>query len=207
LEFYIWISLMKKFALLLLFALLSIWSASADRSDGLFCLVQKDNVTISLKKTDGYHTCNETIASLNQLLVQTEVDLNKIQYYIDKRLNLWYRVWLRNEKLQLQQQLRTAKNQIVESMKAFEGNLIKKYVQYFVIRITPYKISLQKSLVKIDDLTARGYATIDLRAYGLLLKAQVAIIDSLNEATTMKELTDLLKKYVYFKKEISWRYE
>jgi hypothetical protein len=91
----------------------------------------------------------------------------------------------------------------MESMKTFESNLIKKYVQYFVIRITPYKISLQKSLVKIDNLVTRGYGTIDLRSYALLLKAQVTVIDSLSNAATVKELTDLLKKYVYFKKEIS----
>ncbi len=198
---------MKKVVLIVILISLFIWTTSAARSDSLFCLVEKNNVTISLKQTKGYHTCNETLASIDQLVLQTVVDLEKIQYYIDQRRNVSYRMNLRNQKINYQQQLQNAKSQILESIKAFESNLIKKYVQYFIIRITPYKISLQKSLAKIDVLTLWWYATIDLRSYGLLLKAQVAVIDSMSNASTVKELTDLLRKYVYFKKEIQWRYE
>ncbi len=198
---------MKKAFVIIAFIVLGIWTTSAAWSDSLFCMVEKDNVIISLKQSTWYYTCNDTIASIDQLILQTVGDLDKIQYYVDKRRNISYWLEIRNQKIEYQQKLQNAKAQIMESMKTFESNLIKKYVQYFVIRITPYKISLQKSLVKIDNLVTRGYGTIDLRSYALLLKAQVTVIDSLSNAATVKELTDLLKKYVYFKKEISWKYE
>lgn len=198
---------MKKAFVIITFIVLGIWTTSAAWSDSLFCMVEKDNVIISLKQSTWYYTCNDTIASIDQLILQTVGDLDKIQYYVDKRRNISYWLEIRNQKIEYQQKLQNAKAQIMESMKTFESNLIKKYVQYFVIRITPYKISLQKSLVKIDNLVTRGYGTIDLRSYALLLKAQVTVIDSLSNAATVKELTDLLKKYVYFKKEISWKYE
>jgi hypothetical protein len=51
------------------------------------------------------------------------------------------------------------------------------------------------------------FATPALDSYALLLKTQVATIDALSKVTTQTELIDLLKKYVYLKKEILWKYE
>jgi len=90
---------------------------------------------------------------------------------------------------------------IITNMKTFEGSLLQKSMQYFIIKITPYKISLQKSLVKIQELS--GFTTPELNSYALLLKAQVVTIDSLSKVTTLSELTDVLAKFVYLKKEIT----
>ncbi|HBB03382.1 TPA: hypothetical protein DCZ39_00535 [Patescibacteria group bacterium] len=89
---------------------------------------------------------------------------------------------------------------IVTNMKTFQSNLLQKSIQYFIIKVNPYKISLQKSLVKIQALS--GFATQELNAYQFLLRAQVAVIEKLSKVTTQGELTDLLKTYVYLKKEI-----
>jgi hypothetical protein len=87
-------------------------------------------------------------------------------------------------------------------MKTFEGTLIQKSIQYFIIKITPYKVGLQKSLVKIDALNASGFGNSYLASYTLLLKQQVATLDTLSKATTTKDLDALLATYVYLKKQI-----
>jgi hypothetical protein len=126
----------------------------------------------------------------------------KIQTYITKGRNIDYRNTIKTDKKTLLDTLQLSRITILTNMKTFQASLLQKSVQYFVIKITPYKIRLQKSLVKIDMLVASGFATSSLNAYALLLKTQVATIEKLSKVTTQAELTDLLNAYVYLKKEI-----
>lgn len=198
---------MKKIVLIIILTLFSIWTVSADLSDWLFCLIRKSNVTISLKQTDGYYKCKDTIVSLEQLMINTAKDLMKIQTYINIGRDVDYRKTIKIEKQALLEKLQLSRTTIITNMKTFETNLIQKSIQYFIIKITPYKISLQKSLIKINALTLSWFSTPALNSYAILLKSQVATIDAFNTITTQTELTNLLKKYIYLKKEILWRYE
>jgi len=198
---------MKKVFLLVIFIVLSVWAVRADLSDWLFCLIRKDTVNISLKQTSWYYKCRDTIASLEQLMINTAKDLNTVQTYINRWRDVEYRKTVKTQKQSLLDTLQLSRLTIIANMKTFETHLIQKSVQYFIIKITPYKIRLQKSLVKIDAIVASGFSTSSLNAYTTLLKTQVATIDSLTKATTMPELTTLLAKYVYLKKEIEWKYE
>lgn len=198
---------MKKVIFGALLMIVTIWAVHADLSDSLFCKVNKEQVVISLKQTEWYYLCQDTISSLEHLIIQTAMDLDKIDQYISKHRNLWYRVWLKHEKTALIDQLQKARESIVSNMKKFENNLIKKYVQYFLLKITPYKKQLQKSVAKIEILNMSGYATRELNNYLYLLTWQLTTIDALGKAKTMEELLPLLSTYVYFKKEIIWSYE
>ena len=198
---------MKKIIVIAILMLFTLWYVSADMSDTLFCSIKKEEVTISLKQTQWYYKCKDTIVSLEQLIIETAKDLMKIQTYINRGRDLEYRKTIKTEKQALLDKLQLSRITIVTNMKTFESNLIQKSVQYFIIRITPYKVSLQKSLVKIQAITLSGYSTPSLTSYALLLKAQVSVLDSLSKVTTQAELTDLLAKYVYLKKVIEWRSE
>ena len=199
--------LMKKVIVIAVFMLLGIWTVSADLSDWLFCSIRKDEVTISLKQTTGYYKCKDTIVSLEHLMVETAKDLMKVQTYLNRGRDVEYRKTIKTQKQDLIKKLQTSKATIVTNMKTFESSLLQKSVQYFIIRVTPYKINLQKSLVKIQILTLSGFATPSLSSYAILLKAQVAVLDSFSKITTTQELADLLAKYVYLKKEIEWKSE
>lgn len=186
---------------------LSVWMVSADQSNWMFCLIKKDQVTISLKQTQGYYKCKDTIVSLEQLIINTAKDLMKIQTYINNSRDVEYRKTIKIEKKALLDKLQSLRLTILANMKTFQSNLLIKSVQYFIIKVTPYKISLQKSLVKIDILAASGFVTPSLNSYAVLLKAQVTVIEKLSKVITQTELNDLLAKYVYLKKEIQWKYE
>jgi len=191
--------------MIVILILLIIWTVNADLSDWFFCSIKKDEVTISLKQTTWYYKCKDTIVSLEHLIIATAKDIIKIETYITKGRDLDYRKALKIEKKALLDKLQASRLTILANMKTFESSILQKSVQYFVIKITPYKIRLQKSLIKIQSLS--GFATPLLNSYELLLKAQVATIDGLSKVTTMAELTDLLAKYVYLKKEIEWKSE
>ncbi|EKD25176.1 MAG: hypothetical protein ACD_80C00111G0013 [uncultured bacterium (gcode 4)] len=196
---------MKKIVVIMIFILLGIWTVSADLSDWLFCSLKKDAVTISLKQTTWYYKCKDTIVSLEHLIVETAKDLMKVQTYLNRWRDIEYRKTVKIEKKALLDRLLLSRTTIVTNMKTFQSNLLQKSIQYFIIKVNPYKISLQKSLVKIQALS--GFATQELNAYQFLLRAQVAVIEKLSKVTTQGELTDLLKTYVYLKKEIQWKSE
>jgi len=124
----------------------------------------------------------------------------KIQTYINKGRDLDYWKALKIQKKALLDTLQLSRTTILTNMKTFESNLLQKSVQYFIIKINPYKIKLQKSLIKIQALS--GVATPELNSYALLLQAQVATIEKMSKVTLQSELTILLAQYVYLKKEI-----
>lgn len=196
---------MKKIFLIAIFCLFSVWAVSADLSDSLFCSIKKDEVTISLKQTVGYYKCKDTIASLEHLMIETAKDLMKIQTYINRGRDVEYRKTIRTQKQDLIKKLQASKATIVTNIQTFQTTLLQKSVKYFILKITPYKIRIQKSLVKIDALS--GVATPWLNAYATLLKAQLSTIEALGKATTSQELVDLLARYVYLKQEIEWKSE
>ena len=196
---------MKKLIICIFLAVVCFGTVSADLSDWLFCLIKKDQVTISLKQTSWYYKCKDTIVSLERLIIQTAKDLMKIQIYINRGRDLEYRKTVKIEKKALLDKLQLSRITIVDNMKTFEFNLLQKSVGYFVIKITPYKIKLQQSLIKIASLS--GAASPSLTSYTLLLQSQIATIDSLSKVLTLPELTDLIAKYVYLKKEIEWKSE
>ena len=196
---------MKKIVVIVIFILLGIWTVSADLSDWLFCLIKKDQVTISLKQTQWYYKCTDTIVSLEHLIIATAKDLMNIQTYINRGRDLDYRKTIKLQKKSLLDILQLSRTTILTNMKTFESTLIQKSIQYFIIKITPYTVKLQKSLLTIQALT--GIVTPELNSYTLLLKAQVDTIDQLSKATTQVELTHLLTQYVYLKQEIEWKSE
>lgn len=197
--------MMKKLFAIGICVLLSIWTVSADLSDSLFCLVRKDNVIISLKQTSWYYKCKDTIASLEKLIINTAKDLIKIQTYINKWRDVDYRKPMKIQKQALFTTLMASKNTITVNMQTFETNLLKKSVKYFILRVTPYKVSLQKSLVKIRKFTWDITPAISL--YTQLLQAQITTIDSFKNVTTTAQLSDVLAKYVYLKNALLWKSE
>lgn len=60
---------------------------------------------------------------------------------------------MKTQKQTLFTTLMVSKNTITLNMQTFETNLLKKSVKYFILRVTPYKVSLQKSLVKLRNFT------------------------------------------------------
>lgn len=196
---------MKKLLVIGTFMLLMLWTAKADLSEWLFCSIRKTEVTISLKQTTGYYRCKDTIVSLESLIIATAKDMMKIQTYINRGRDLAYRKEIKLQKKSLLDTLQLSRMTILTNMKTFESTLFQKSVKYFVLKITPYKLSLQKSLVKIDLLS--GVATPGLIVYQKLLQTQVATIDAFSKVTTQQQLSDLLAKYVYLKKEITWKSE
>jgi len=196
---------MKKVLLIVVLSILGLWTASAGLSDWFFCQVKSEEVVISLKKTEWFYKCKDTIVSLESLILQTAKDLMTVQTYINRWRDRDYWLRVKREKITSLERYQFVRKNIIENMKTFEDNLVLKSIRYFVIAITPYKINLQRSLVKIDAMS--WTLTSPLIVYRTLLHEQVATIEALSQSKTIDEIVPLLTKYIYLKKEIVWRYE
>lgn len=196
---------MKKVLLIVVLSILGLWTASAGLLDWFFCQVKSEEVVISLKKTEWFYKCKDTIVSLESLILQTAKDLMTVQTYINRWRDRDYWLRVKREKITSIERYQFVRKNIIENMKTFEDNLVLKSIRYFVIAITPYKLNLQRSLVKIDAMS--WTLTSPLIVYRTLLHEQVATIEALSQSKTIDEIVPLLTKYIYLKKEISWRYE
>jgi hypothetical protein len=196
---------MKKVLLIVVLSILGLWTASAGLSDWFFCQIRSEEVVISLKKTEWFYKCKDTIASLESLILQTAKDLMTVQTYVNRWRDREYRVLVKKEKIASLEKYQSVRKNIIENMKTFETNLVIKSIHYFVLAITPYKVNIQRSLVKIDAMTWSLPST--LLSYTALLRAQITTIEELSKVETIEELIPLLTKYIYLKKEISWKYE
>lgn len=196
---------MKKVLLIVMLSILGLWTASAGLSDWFFCQVKSEEVVISLKKTEWFYKCKDTIASLESLILSTAQDVMTIQTYINRWRDRDYWLRVKREKITSLERYQFVRKNIIENMKTFEDNLVIKSIRYFVLAITPYKLNLQRSLVKIDAMS--WSLTSPLIVYRTLLNEQVVTIEALGTVKTIDELIPLLTKYIYLKKEIVWRYE
>jgi hypothetical protein len=88
-------------------------------------------------------------------------------------------------------------------MKAFESNLLKKSIGYFVIKATPYRIQLVQWLAKLNALT--GTISPELQRYMTIMSWQIQTIDKIGQAKTFGELIPLLNGYIYFKQQLEWK--
>lgn len=140
---------MKKI-ILIVCMLLMLGSASAGMSESLFCMIDRENVTISLKQSTGYYSCKTTIASLEKMIISSAADLMNIQSYIRRNQDVSYRKPIQKDKIAKFNQLQSIRISIISNMKSFESNLLKKTIELFMIKVLPYKFQLQRSLSKIS---------------------------------------------------------
>lgn len=185
--------------------MLGVWITSAGLSDWFFCKVRPEEVVISLKKTEWFYKCKDTIVSLEWLIIQSAKDIMTVQTYINRWRDKEYWLGIKKDKIIILEKYQFVRKNIIENMQTFEDNLVLQSIRYFVLAITPYKINLQRSLIKIEAIS---WSLIPaLVSYKTLLNEQVGTIDALSEATTIDQLIPLFNKYIYLKKEILWRYE
>jgi hypothetical protein len=109
--------------------------------DKLFCSLNNKEIKISLNKADG-SSCKAYIAYIEQTMRHIARDLFTIQGYINHKQDVDYRQQVKKEKLAMIDKLQGVRLNVIASMKAFESNLLKKSIGYFVIKATPYRIQL-----------------------------------------------------------------
>lgn len=192
---------MKKILFAILCILFWYWSVHAALSDGFFCLLKSEQVVISLEKTSWFYACNDVILSLESMLVEAAYDLQTIDQYLSRWRDVAYWTTIRNDKLIMIDKLHVTRKNIIQNISVFENNLVVQSVYYFIISITPYRLSLYHTL---RSLTWESLAT---ETYRSLLKKQIETIESLSRVQNISQLIPLLDSYIYFKKQLSWKFE
>ena len=119
---------MKKVLLIGVLSILGLWTASAGLSDWFFCQVKSEEVVISLKKTEWFYKCNDTISSLESLILSTAQDVMTIQTYINRWRDRDYWLRVKREKITSLERYQFVRKNIIENMKNFKVNLVNKSI-------------------------------------------------------------------------------
>lgn len=170
----------------------------------LFCRINQNVIKVSLSPQDG-SKCKTYITYMEQTMRQTAQDLYTIQWYINKKQDVEYWVQVKKDKLASIDTLQSLRLNILASMKSFESALLKKLVDYFTLKNTPYLLQLTKSLSKLSLLTWEQPP--EVTRLHMLMSWQVQTLEKISKVQTIEELIPLLNGYVYFKQQISWKSE
>ena len=170
----------------------------------LFCRINQNVIKVSISPKDG-SKCQSYVAYIEQTMRQTARELYIIQWYINKRQDVYYRLEIKKEKLASIDTLQGLRLDIIASMKSFESALLKKSIDYFITKVTPYRLQLTKSLAKLSLFTWEKSSEVTRLI--TLMSGQVQTIDKIAQVQTFEELIPLLNGYIYFKNEISWKSE
>ena len=132
-------------------------------------------------------------------------DLYTLQWYITHGQDVDYRQQVKKDKLAEIDKLQAIRLNIIASMKTFESNLLKKALQFFLLKIAPYRTQLKQWLAKFSALT--GTISPDLQRHISIISGQIQVIDKLYTVETFDQLIPLFNAYLYFNKEIQWKSE
>jgi len=172
--------------------------------DRLFCRINQDVIKVSINSKDG-SKCQSYIAYIEQTMRKTARELYTIQWYINKKQDVQYWSEIKAEKLASIDTLQGLRLDIIANMKSFELWLLRKSVDYFTLKVAPYRQQLTNSLAKLSLYTWNS--SPEITRLITLMSWQVQTIDKIAEVQTFEELLPLLNGYIYFKKEISWKSE
>lgn len=195
---------MKKILSLLIVSLVLPSFSFGYLETSLFCSVNDQQIKVSLKDPNG-SKCKSYIVYIEQTMRQAARDIYTIQGYINKWHDIEYWKNIKTEKLSKIDKLQVIRLNIIASMKTFESNLLKKSLEYFMLKVTPYKIQLIKWSAKLAALP--GTVTPELQRYMTIISGQIQTIDKIGQSKTFEELIPLLKGYIYFKQQIEWKSE
>ena len=170
----------------------------------LFCRINQDAIKVSINPKDG-SKCQSYIVYMEQTMRQTAREVYTIQWYINKKQDVTYRLEIKKEKLASINTLQGLRLDIMANMKSFEFALLKKTVDYFIVKVTPYRSQLVKSLANLSVYTWERPS--DVNRFISLMSWQVQTIDRIAQVQTFEELLPLLNGYVYLKQQILWKSE
>ena len=194
---------MKKIVLITMVCFLFLGTGFGYLEENFFCILKKDDIRISLKKSDG-NRCSEYIKTIEQSMKNNYKDILIIQWYIDKKQNLGYRKQIKQEKIKKINDLQDFRLKLKNSMKMFEDNLLKKYQEFFLDSINLYKWKLKRTLFNLNNLSWTVWNTY-LQKYTAPVQQQLDTIQKISETTGFRELLVLVNKYVYLKKQMEWK--
>ena len=169
----------------------------------LFCRINQQAIKVSISPKDG-SKCNSYVAYVEQTMRQAARDIYTLQWYINAGQDVNYWTQVKKDKLTSIDTLQALRLNILASMKSFELSLLRKSVDYFMLKVAPYRLQLTSSLAKLSLLTWNQQTPETIRLT-TLMSWQVQTIDKIAQVQTFEALIPLLNGYIYFQNEIWWK--
>lgn len=196
----------KKLSIIsIIITFLLFWSSFWYMEDSLHCTISNQSIRVSTQKTEDSNKCNEYIKSLELLIKSEYNDILKIQVYIDKKQDLEYRESLQESKKQKIYDLQAIRLWIMENMKLFEDNFLKKTQEYLKTRLEKYYNSLTKKVSPLQKLWTWYQFSPYIQKQISLITSQISTLNAIYTAPDIPTFLKLTKDYLYLKKQLEWK--
>lgn len=173
------------------------WSASASFFvERMYCVIQTDAIQISLQKNDNF-LCQSYLQAIQKSMRKTAEDMLLVQWYIQDRQDLWYRLKVRDILRERFIKTDTMKKSIEYSINIFEHNIFTKLKDYLATWLEGYYYQL----LSIRD----GWDEEELPIYHTQVTEQLDLIDGIRSSTWFDDMMPLATRYLYLKKDLVWK--
>ncbi|MCF7835211.1 hypothetical protein K9M48_04145 [Candidatus Gracilibacteria bacterium] len=189
-----------KIALLLLIIGLFISKSFGYLEENLYCTITSQSIRVSTQKSDDSNKCTEYIQSLEYLIKAEYKDVQKIQVYIDKKKDIEYRQTLQNFKKEKIYDLQAIRLGVIENMKLFEDNFLKKTQEYLQKKLEKYYTSLTKKIAPLQQLGTGYQFSPYIQRQITLITSQINTLNTIYTAPDIPTFLKGIKDYLYFKK-------
>lgn len=195
----------KLSTIFIIIVFLLLWSSFWYMEDSLYCTISNQSIRVSIQRTEDSNKCNEYIKSLELLIKSEYNDILKIQVYIDKKKDLEYRESLQESKKQKIYDLQAIRLWIIENMKLFEDNFLKKTQEYLKSRLEKYYNSLTKKVSPLQKLWTWYQFSPYIQKQISLITSQINTLNAIYTAPDIPTFLKLTKDYLYLKKQLEWK--
>lgn len=172
----------------------------------LFCKINDNKITISLKNINWYKKCMDYYGLLNKQISETTKNLEKARKNIIINEEIDYRKWIEKEILNKHNNLIILQNNLDKSILQFEKNLfvkVKVLLNFYLkaenesinLKYTNIKIQINNSKYKWDikefEKYTKEFETIQLKK---------SILEKIFICSDFNELIPMLKIWIDFEK-------
>lgn len=181
-----------------------IWTSFAYLQDNFFCTIWNNTITVTIEKKNNYK-CKEYLVTLSQSITNETNNVLSIQEIIEQGHDIDYWVSVREDKRSQIKSMINLKSQIEEAINEFEWNLfvkIKEYLDYS----TSYDLTVYKKALKsLKNIEKTNWVNSIIKKKMEYISESITYIKNINSATDFDILITNYNKYLYLKKQITWK--
>ncbi len=165
--------MLKKLVLILVLILFFANNTFAYFEYKYYCVINSDNISVSLSKKDNYKKCMDLIKDIDQKIYDIDDNISIADKYIKKNWDKEYWLWVKEDLTKKKNNLNFLDAKIKSSMILFENSLfvkVKKVLDYY---LTKELLNVSANILLVHDKISEAKRLSD----GDKLKENIKIME------------------------------
>lgn len=197
---------MNKIFMVILWIVFVLWFGSTFWyfEDKVYCNIENNDVTISLRNYSWTSKCKVYVDIIQQNALKMYDEIMLINSYIVQWEDVYYWKKLLEEKKSEFIELVNYRTQIVSVVNRFEKILFDKYYHWLQKEMKDYYLDLESQYYSlVNDVSQKRWSGNGLKK--TQLKQQMENVSSILDAKNLDDIIKVSSSYIYLKKQIEWK--